>query len=209
MAKEPEVKRTVAFFDGQNLYHHARAAFGYTFPNYSPRDLAARVCSENGFNLHEIRFYTGVPSGNDKPRWSQFWSAKLLAMSRAGIKTYSRTLRYRRKTFKLSDGVELARTIGEEKGIDVRIAIDVMRIVRTNQADVVLLFSQDDDFSEVADEVRAVAREQGRWIKIACAFPSGPRASNRRGIEKTDWIRIDRAMYDACIDPRNYFPKSR
>jgi len=99
--------------------------------------------------------------------------------------------------------------LGEEKGIDVRIAIDVMRLVRTNELDVALLFSQDQDFSEVADEVRAVAREQDRWIKIASAFPLSGTASNTRGINKTDWIPIDRALYDACIDPRDYRPPRR
>ncbi|MCK4392611.1 hypothetical protein KAX17_06860 [Candidatus Bipolaricaulota bacterium] len=29
-------------------------------------------------------------------------------------------------------------------------------------------------------------------------------ACNPRGINKTDWIRIDRAIYDACLDPHDY-----
>jgi len=99
--------------------------------------------------------------------------------------------------------------VGEEKGIDVRMAIDIMRMVRQNLLDVALLFSQDQDFSEVADEVRAVAREQRRWIKIASAFPFSPTASNRRGINKTDWIAIDRTLYDACIDRGDYRPTPR
>jgi len=99
--------------------------------------------------------------------------------------------------------------VGEEKGVDVRMAIDIMRMVRQNLLDVALLFSQDQDFSEVADEVRAVAREQRRWIKIASAFPFSPTASNRRGINKTDWIAIDRTLYDACIDGRDYRPTPR
>ena len=37
--------------------------------------------------------------------------------------------------------------------------------------DAVLLFSQDQDFAELADEVRAIAREQQRWLKIAGAYP--------------------------------------
>jgi hypothetical protein len=32
-------------------------------------------------------------------------------------------------------------------------------------------FSQDQDFAELADEVRAIAREQQRWLKIASAYP--------------------------------------
>ena len=29
----------------------------------------------------------------------------------------------------------------------------------------------------------------------------------KRGVEKTDFIQIDRATYDACIDQRDYRPK--
>ena len=67
-----------------------------------------------------------------------------------------------------------------------------------------LVFSQDQDLSEVADEVRVIAKEQGRWIKMASAFPVSPTARNRRGINKTDWVPIDRAIYDACLDLRDY-----
>lgn len=59
----------------------------------------------------------------------------------------------------------------------------------------------------MAEEIRAIAREQDRWIKIACAFPFSPATCNRRGIDKADWIRIDRATYDACLDRRDYRPK--
>jgi uncharacterized LabA/DUF88 family protein len=209
MGQEPPVKRTIAFFDGQNLYRQAKDAFGYSYPNYSPLALASQVCRRNGFNLHEVRFYTGVPSHREDPFWSGFWSAKLLAMRHAGIAVFSRPLRYRKKTIRIRDGVEYSATVPTEKGIDVRIAIDVMRAVRQNLADVVLIFSQDQDFSEVADEVRSVAREQDRWIKIASAFPVSPTAPNNRGINKTDWIRIDRTLYDACIDRRDYRPSPK
>lgn len=83
-------------------------------------------------------------------------------------------------------------------------AFEVVRLARERQYDVALLFSQDQDLSEVADEVRVISREQGRWIKIACAFPLSPASRNRRGVNKTDWIRLDRAMYDTCLDPNDY-----
>jgi uncharacterized LabA/DUF88 family protein len=207
MPVEPTVKRTVAFFDGQNLFHHVQEAFGYHYPNYSPLALATWICGRNGFSLQEIRFYTGIPNPEDDAFWNSFWSAKLLAMSRMGIKTFSRPLRYRPRTIKISDGIEYSTVVGEEKGIDVRMALDVIRMVRKEELDVALIFSQHQDFSELADEIRAIAKEQDRWIKIASAFPSSPGARNVRGINKTDWIRIDRAAYDACIDPRDYRPK--
>jgi len=70
--------------------------------------------------------------------------------------------------------------------------------------DVALILSQDQDLSEVVEEIRSIAREQARWIKIASAFPTSPSVPNRRGVDKTDWIRIDRATYDACLDRRDY-----
>lgn len=209
MPVEPAVKRTVAFFDGQNLYHHARAAFGYSYPNYSALALASLICRNKGFHLHQIRFYTGIPTQHADPLWNAFWSAKLRTMSRMGIKTFSRPLRYRQKTIKLSQGIEYSFPVAEEKGVDVRIALDVVRMARKRELDVALLFSQDQDFSEVADEIREIAEEQRRWIKIACAFPSSRSSSNKLGIQKTDWIPIDRATYDACLDPHDYRPKPR
>jgi hypothetical protein len=44
-------------------------------------------------------------------------------------------------------------------------------------------------------------------VKIANAFPFSPTTTNRRGINKTDWIRINRATYDTCLDPRDYRPR--
>ena len=49
----------------------------------------------------------------------------------------------------------------------------------------------------------------GRWIKVASAYPSSPTSRNTRGINGTDWIRIDRATYEDCIDARDYRPKAR
>jgi hypothetical protein len=65
------------------------------------------------------------------------------------------------------------------------------------------------DLSEAADEVRAISIEQRRWIKIACAYPSSAQALNSRGINGTEWIRIDKQTYDQCIDPLDYRPHGR
>jgi len=128
-------------------------------------------------------------------------------MGTRGIKTFSRSLRYRNQTVRLSDDTFTTILVGQEKGVDIRIALDVVRLARENRYDVALVFSQDQDLSEAADEVRAISVQQSRWIKVACAFPISPTAANRRGINGTEWIRIDRATYDACLDPNDYRPK--
>jgi hypothetical protein len=141
------------------------------------------------------------------PFWNRFWMAKLGQMGRSGLHTYARALRYRNRLVPLPSGGVVSTLVGQEKGIDVRIALDVVRLAQQNAYDVGIIFSQDQDLSEAADEVRLIAREQPRWIKLASAFPSSPTAKNDRGIDKTDWIRIDRKTYDSCLDTREYRPK--
>ena len=57
----------------------------------------------------------------------------------------------------------------EEKGVDVRFALDVIRLANQQAYDVGVIFNQ--DLTEVADEIRSIARMQARWIKLASAFP--------------------------------------
>jgi hypothetical protein len=97
MSVEPAIKRAVAFFDGQNLFHAVKKAFGYNYPNYDPAKLAKAVCATKGWTLRQARFYTGVPGAGDNRPWNSFWTRKLLSMSRAGVHVYSRPLRYRNK----------------------------------------------------------------------------------------------------------------
>jgi hypothetical protein len=148
-----------------------------------------------------------LPSPGDDPFWNHFWTAKLAHMGRIGIRTFSRPLKYRNQTVKLPGGGITTVLVGTEKGVDVRLALDVVAAARNDAYDVAVIFSQDQDLSEVADEVRAISIQQDRWIKVACAFPTSPAYDNTRGINKTDWIRIDRATYDGCLDPRDYRPK--
>lgn len=108
---------------------------------------------------------------------------------------------------KLPGGGTTTALVGNEKGIDVRLALDVVAASRNNTCDVALIFSQDQDLSEVADELRAISMQQNRWIKMACAFPISPTYGNTRGINKTHWVRIDRSTYDNCLDRRDYRPK--
>jgi uncharacterized LabA/DUF88 family protein len=201
---EPSQKRAVDFVDGQNLFHAARDAFGCTFPDYDISALARALTARHGWALAGVRFYTGIPDAADNARWHHFWTAKLAAMGRQGVVVFSRPLRYRSRTVRLPDGTSSVVLTGEEKGIDVRIALDVIAGAHRGDYDVALILSQDQDLSEVATEIRVIGREQNRWIKIASAFPVNPAASNRRGINSTDWIPIDRALYDRCLDRRDY-----
>ncbi len=202
----PDPIRAVAFVDGQNLFHSAKAAFGHNYPNYDPLALARAICVARGWHCQQVRFYTGVPDAADNAFWNHFWIAKCAQMGRERVHVFTRSLRYRNQKVTLPDGRTFTFLVGAEKGIDVRLALDVIRLAHQNEYDVAVLFCSDQDLSEVAEEIRLIARERRRWTKIASAYPSSP-AYKVRGINKTDWIPIDRATYDACLDPRDYRPK--
>jgi uncharacterized LabA/DUF88 family protein len=204
---EPATKRAIAFVDGQNLFHAAREAFGYTYPSYDPQKLAEQVCQGQGWQLQQVRFYTGFPAAEDQPFWNHFWTAKLAVLGTRRLYTYARPLRYRNRTVQLPDGTEHTYLAGHEKGIDVRLALDVLGLAVDGAYDVAVLFSQDQDLSELGDDIRRIARRSDRWIKLASAYPNSPTSRNRRGINGTDWIKIDRATYDKCLDPNDYRPK--
>jgi uncharacterized LabA/DUF88 family protein len=209
MPTEPTIKRAIAFVDGQNVYRCAKAAFGYHYPNYDVQALANTVCLQQGWQLRRVHFYTGIPDASDNAFWNHFWTAKLAQMGRQGIQVFWRPLRYRNETVQLPGGQEVTTLVGREKGVDVRLALDVVRLAHRQEYDVALIFSQDQDLSEVADEIRVIAQEQGRWIKAASAFPVSPVVPKPRGINRTDWIKIERATYDACLDTRDYRPKPK
>lgn len=207
MSAEPAAKRAVAFIDGQNLFYAVKEAFGYTFPNYDAGQLAAAICISKGWQLNATRFYTGIPDARDNAFWNHFWTAKLAQMGRQGIRTFSRPLRYQNRVITLPSGKQVAARVGQEKGIDIRLALDIVRLAFEAACDVALVFSQDQDLSEVADEIRLISIREKRWLKVASAFPSSPTYPNTRGINRTEWIPFDQVIYDPCIDPRDYRPK--
>ena len=202
---EPPVKRAVSFFDGQNLFYHAKAAFGYSHPNYDPKKLSDAVCNAHGWVSHGVRFYTGIPDANRDPERYEYWQRRFLGMRRVGITVTSRQLRYQIENVSLPNGSDQENVVArQEKGIDIRISLDIAKMARLGHLDVAVIFSQDQDLAEVAEEIREIARSEDRWLKIVSAFPVSPTASASRGINKTDWFRMNRAFYDACLDPMDY-----
>lgn len=200
---EPIEKRAVAFIDGQNLFHAAKLAFGHNYPNYDVRLLALKVCGSRGWKLHQARFYTGVPDQRKNPTWHRFWSLKLSAIGRDGVAVIERPLQYHSENVQLPDGSVRRLYVPLEKGIDVRIAVDAIRLGLSKQYEVALIFSQDQDLGEIAVELRKISAEQNRWIKVASAYPHcGLRP---RGIPNTDWIPIPRHIYDGCLDHNDYW----
>jgi uncharacterized LabA/DUF88 family protein len=199
--KEPSKKRVVSFFDCQNLFKSAFELWQYSFPNFDALKLSKLLASKynhEGWQLTGMRLYTGIHDVKRNPAWHAFWTKKLNAAKNNFPQAviFTTPLRYG------PNGMP------REKGVDVRIALDLIRMARKNEFDVAMLFSQDNDFSEVANEIRAISKEYDRWIKIASAFPYDPANLKTNGVRKTDWIRISKSDYDACIDATDYRKKT-
>ena len=223
--------RAYVFFDGQNLFHDAQREFGVTHPDFNPLRLANLVCDLKGWDLRHARFYTGIPTEQQNRKWAVFWASKGAAMRRLGVAFETRKLSPKTDSIKLYDGVGVLLPGGgeyrgrlyfdsgaevpdgslvehqtfTEKGIDVRIAVDLIRYYREGMYDVGLVFSRDKDLAEAVEEVKRLAAGTRTAVTLASAFPSND--GSGRGIPGTLNIPVSPADYAACRDPANYFPK--
>lgn len=192
--------RTIVLIDGQNLFHLARTAWSsgpsspYAWPSYDVEKLASALVSRTpGRTLVETRFYTGVPDPSAGPRapfWHDFWSNKIRYLRSQGVYVYRG---------RVNAG-------GQEKGVDVSLALDLVQATYERQYEAAIIVSQDADFGPAVQLAKEIAQEQGRSLVFESCFPVSPGIS-RRGVPGTTWIPIDQATYDACRDPRDYRPR--
>jgi len=190
--------RTIVFIDGQNLYRGAKDAWRpqpaigpsrYSWPSYDVHNLAITLTSRvSGRLLSQIRFYTGVPDANQDIRWHGFWTNKLRHLKNQGIEVYKGRIN----------------SSGQEKGVDVSIAIDLVRLTYEQQFEVAIIVSQDWDFGPAILLCKNIANGQQRQLVFESHFPQGPGSQSDRGIPGTIWCPIDQNTYDACYEPRDY-----
>jgi uncharacterized LabA/DUF88 family protein len=189
---------TILFFDGQHLYRSAKDAWrplpaigssNYTWPSYDVAKLSNALVSRDPQRvIKEIRFYTGVPEPNVSAHWHTFWTNKLRYLKSQGIEIYKGRIN----------------SAGQEKGVDVRIAIDLIRLTYEQKYEVAMIISQDADFGPAVLLAKEIARSQGRQLVFESCFPVGGGTVYTRGVPGTNWIEIDKATYDACFDSRDY-----
>lgn len=184
--------RAVALIDGMNLYNHARNAFGDRDGRYDPVKLAQAVAASQDCELVQTRFYVGVPRSTRHPRLSEYWQTRLHSMEEQGVVVFRGTVNYYGEH-------------GQEKGVDVRIALDSIQLILQRICDTLIIFSTDQDFQQIKPTATEVAGMMGGQIRIKSAFPQAVHF-NVRGIDGTDWVPFDRDTYDACIDPRDFWP---
>lgn len=167
--------------------------------------VRAVVALQPSRQLVSMHYYIGIPNPRDDKENNEWWTRKLSAMGRSGVKIERRYLKRRELTIELGGIVKYKATIPklQEKGIDLKLGLDLVRMTRERSFDVAILFSQDGDLVEAIDEVHRIAKEQKRVVLVECAFPHAA-GVDRYPINKATPVRIEKALYDACIDPIDY-----
>jgi len=135
-------QRVVVFVDYQNMYRSARDAFGWAdqggrFGNFRPYGLGRQMVRESDRVLEQVRVYTGIHTPAHNPALYAMMQRRMsawIAEAPDKVDVFPRPLRYSTK-----------RPQGEEKGVDVELAIDVVSLALDDAFDVCVVASADTD----------------------------------------------------------------
>lgn len=148
------MNRAFVFIDGNNFYFKLKelssqiggkvSLLGFNF-----FDFAQQIVKPN--NLVGVRYYIGAlkrQRGNDKSEKLYADQQKLLAsLQRQGITvTLGQLIQHPDKTF-------------HEKGVDVRLAVEMIRLARSGAYDVAYLLSSDTDLVAAVEEVKSLGKK--------------------------------------------------
>lgn len=157
-ARRQSLKRAAVFFDGSNWYHKLRALLsvdgssgGGTKPpiDFDLRGFAERLVSPDA--LVDIRYYIGKVRrirGNEK-------SEKLYANQQKLL----RFLQRQRIAAGFGHLIPYPDGVFHEKGVDVLLAVEMIRFAREGKYDIAYLISSDTDLVPAVEECRRLGKE--------------------------------------------------
>ena len=155
MSSSHQPIRVIVFVDAQNFYRSARRAFfgggdhPYRFGQFHPWRLGELLCTRDpGRVLAGVRLYTGRPDAYLQPTAYRANLQQCGAWEQAGCYVFTRPLRYPRGWPRNTDGQH-----SEEKGIDVAMAIDIVRLADRDAYDVAIVCSGDTDLVPAVEDV--------------------------------------------------------
>jgi uncharacterized LabA/DUF88 family protein len=137
---ERDLPRAIVFVDYQNVYRSARDAYGLhdedvLVGNVRPYSLGRQMMRGGGLVLEQVRVYTGVHTPQRHAKLHAMMQRRISAWIAGNpdkVEVFPRAVRY-------------GRTGPREKGVDVEIAIDFVRMAMEDAYDVGILLSADTD----------------------------------------------------------------
>ena len=190
--------RLALFIDYQNVYRRCREAFGLdgadtTEGQVSPLKVGRLVASRApNTRIERVFVYRGMPDGRRDAVGHAACRRQVTAWEAEGqaVQVCTRPLRYGRN--------------GDvrEKGIDVQLAIDCVRMALSREFDIVAIFSGDSDLAPAAEFIFDQFRSTNVRVNLV-AWHGGPRI-NLTGGRKPGYYMLQRADYATVRDTRNY-----
>lgn len=181
------VKKAVIFIDANNWYHNVKH---FIKPGrVDILKLSNLIAKKRKLKIVEIRWYASMPSIKDNELIYKIQRAFLGSLEKQGIKVITRKLQrlsnkeLKKKRQEFIESWDLCKTCKpivkesfldiadntqKEKGIDVWIAIDMVKEAVQNNLDVAILISGDADFVPAFDLIKNIKKGV-----LSCSVPSG------------------------------------
>lgn len=203
--------RVKVFIDYQNCYHRARGAFGLQTAHpieghVRPLRLGHLLNVLNRKHdpyreLVEVRVYRGEPTMKSHPLVQAAFQRQVAGWrtKEPVLQTFTRPMRYNPKAWDHT-GRETAWDGGEEKGIDVLIALDMALGAERDQYDVGILMSSDTDLEPALDAVI----DAGKVVENAVWRPDHGYARPLKA-KRSIWRHfLTGTHYASVADPTDY-----
>jgi uncharacterized LabA/DUF88 family protein len=194
--------RIAVFIDYQNCYGAARDAFHRPgaharYGHFHPRDMAELLAAKGGpdYDLTFVGVYCGIADRRRDPRTSAARARQVAAWRRhGGVTAVTRPLRYPRGW---------PREKAQEKGIDVKIAIDALMLAVQRKYDIAVIASCDSDLAPLAEALFELQRLTGAPGVEAIAWNGRGGRIGLRG-KQMAYREVDERDYLAMQDITDY-----
>ena len=202
--------RVAVFVDYQNVYHGAREVFGDpstdppTMGHVNPLRLGLLLTQlgeevDSDRELVAVTVYRGKPGAKSHPNLRSAFDRQIAAWKQMSLVTVkTRPLRY--QPIAWSSGAP-SEWRGEEKGIDVLIALDIALGARDDRYDVAVLVSADTDLVPAIE----VALDTGKRVETATWVGPDSRQWSLRVPTRRLWNhQLDERRFGYVRDDTNY-----
>jgi len=217
--RRPSPLRVIVFIDGQNLYNDCKRLFGKG--EVHPHLLAQELCGPrfgNDRQLVQVRFYTGIHTPNRSPSMNAYMTRRIERMKLEGVWVFSRPLKYTREYVEERNNPGVFKKIwkGREKGVDVRLALDLVMMAVEDRYDVAVVVSTDTDIDEAIEEVLHLRTRLGRWLAVenaVCVPPQDPITGRRPPFKRLKnagrLLYIDEELFRKVVDMTDYHTENQ
>jgi uncharacterized LabA/DUF88 family protein len=174
------IKDTIVFIDGNNWYHNTKKIVDTKEIDFIK--LANFIAKKFNLEVKQIRYYNSVPDISENPLNYHKHMEFLTSLEKQGIKVFKRKLQKTsnaeilKQKQKMMETLDLCKicyplvklncfscignTSKKEKGIDVKIAVDMIRkLLIENEYEVCILISGDADFIPAMQTIKSSKKE--------------------------------------------------